>query len=220
MAALTTTSYAILGQLALRPWTTYELAAEMRRNVHYFWPRAESLIYAEVKRLAVTGLAVAEKSAVGKRPRTTYSITPAGQAALSAWLETRPRPFALELEALLRVLLARFGTREDLLATLVAAREDADELLTLGGGIMQEYATGRAPFQDEAHLRAFVFDFLHSFARTLEQWASRTRSEVEGWQDLSPDRKQQRALTIITQAMATPQEAHGPPERPLDRLEG
>jgi PadR family transcriptional regulator AphA len=92
MAALTTTSYAILGQLALRPWTTYELAAEMRRNVHYFWPRAESLIYAEVKRLAVNGLAAAEKSAVGKRPRTTYSITPAGQAALSAWLETRPRP--------------------------------------------------------------------------------------------------------------------------------
>ena len=30
---LTTTSYAILGQLALRSWTTYELVAEMRRNL-------------------------------------------------------------------------------------------------------------------------------------------------------------------------------------------
>src|SRR5882762_1485455 len=107
----------------------------MRRNVHYFWPRAESLIYAEVKRLAVEGFAAAHKSAVGKRARTTYSITPAGHAALSAWLETRPRAFALELEVLLRVLLARFGTREDLLASLGAAREDAQELLGLGGRI-------------------------------------------------------------------------------------
>lgn len=139
---------------------------------------------------------------------------------MAAWLETRPRPFALELEALLRVLLARFGNRENLLAALDAAREDAEELLTLGGGIMQEYATGRAPFQHEAHLRAFVFDFLHSFARTLEHWASRTRTEVEGWQDLSPDGKQPRALTIITQAMAAPPETHGQPERPVDRLEG
>jgi PadR family transcriptional regulator AphA len=210
MAALTTTSYAILGQLALRPWTSYELAAEMRRNVHYFWPRAESLIYAEVKRLAVEGLAAMDKGAVGKRPRTTYFITPAGKGALSAWLETRPRPFALELEALLRVLLARFGTREDLLAALEAAREDAEGLLTLGEGILQEYATGSAPFQHEAHLRAFVFDFLYSFARTLEQWAGRTHTEVAGWEDLLPHGKQQRALTIITQARATPQEAHGP----------
>src|SRR6266550_5606840 len=59
-------------------------------------------------------------------------------------------------------------------------RRNAEELLTLGGGIMQEYVSARAPFQDEAHLRAFVFDFLYSFARTLELWASRTRIEVEG----------------------------------------
>jgi DNA-binding PadR family transcriptional regulator len=210
MAALTTTSYAILGQLALRPWTTYELAAEMRRNLHYFWPRAESLIYAEVKRLALEGLAAAEKSAVGKRARTNYSITPAGHSALSAWLQTRPRPVALEFEALLRVLLARFGTRDDLLATLNAARDDAEELLALGEGILQEYATGRAPFQHEAHLRAFVFDFLYSFARTLEQWASRSQIEVEGWQDLSPDGKQRRALAIITRTMGAPQEDVSP----------
>jgi PadR family transcriptional regulator AphA len=44
---LTTTSYAILGLLAIKPWSTYELAAQMRRNLHYFWPRAESNLYAE-----------------------------------------------------------------------------------------------------------------------------------------------------------------------------
>ena len=43
---LTATSYAILGHLAMQPWTMYDLAAQMRRNVHYFFPRAESQVYA------------------------------------------------------------------------------------------------------------------------------------------------------------------------------
>lgn len=33
---LTTTSYAILGHLAMQPWTMYDLAAQMRRNVLRF----------------------------------------------------------------------------------------------------------------------------------------------------------------------------------------
>ena len=47
--ALTTTSYAILGLLAVKPWTTYELAQQMRRALGQFWPRAESKLYEEPK---------------------------------------------------------------------------------------------------------------------------------------------------------------------------
>ena len=72
---LTTTSYAILGLLAIRPWSTYELAGQMRRNLHYFWPRAESNLYAEPKRLVEGGFAQAQSQPVGKRRRTVYSIT-------------------------------------------------------------------------------------------------------------------------------------------------
>ena len=62
---LTTTSYAILGLLAVRPWSTYELAAQMRRNLHYFWPRAESNVYAEPKRLVAGGFARAWAESYG-----------------------------------------------------------------------------------------------------------------------------------------------------------
>src|SRR5947208_16333886 len=102
MENLPTTSYAILGQLALRPWTTYELAGEIRRNFHYFWPRAESGIYAEIKRLAARGLVTAELTYVGKRARKTYSITPAGRAAFDAWMTAPIKAHALEFEGLLR----------------------------------------------------------------------------------------------------------------------
>ena len=57
--ALTSTSYAILGLLSLRPWTTYELAQQMQRALGQFWPRAESKLYEEPKKLVDHGLATA-----------------------------------------------------------------------------------------------------------------------------------------------------------------
>ena len=74
---LTTTSYALLGQLALRPWTPYALAAEMRRNLRYFWPRAERGIYAELKRLARARPGDRRGEPDRTSTRTTYAITPA-----------------------------------------------------------------------------------------------------------------------------------------------
>ncbi len=37
----TTTSHALLGLLAVRDWTTYELAKQVKRSLSWFWPRAE-----------------------------------------------------------------------------------------------------------------------------------------------------------------------------------
>ena len=48
---LTTTSYAVLSILALREHSTYELTRQMKLSLHYMWPRAESNVYAEPKRL-------------------------------------------------------------------------------------------------------------------------------------------------------------------------
>jgi PadR family transcriptional regulator AphA len=39
----------------------------MRRNLHYFWPRAESNLYAEPKRLVEAGFAKARPEPVGRR---------------------------------------------------------------------------------------------------------------------------------------------------------
>ena len=75
----TTTSYALLGLLRLRPWTTYELAKQAQRSLNWFWPRAERKLYDEPKHLVDAGLATARAGATGKRPRTAYPITAAGR---------------------------------------------------------------------------------------------------------------------------------------------
>src|SRR5260370_29824000 len=109
MAELTTTSYAILGLLALRDQTTYELAKQMRRTVDYVWPRAERKLYDEPKRLVEAGYARASKDMVGRRPRTTYSITPPGRTALSRSLDTDWAAPVLAFEGMLPWLFRRQG---------------------------------------------------------------------------------------------------------------
>src|SRR3954447_17262669 len=106
----TTTGNAILGQLALASHTTYELTKQMRQNLHYFWPRAESRIYDGVNRLVADGLVARTVIPFGRRTRGRYELTDEGREALRDWLETPPSPgFALEYEAILRVFLAAQG---------------------------------------------------------------------------------------------------------------
>ena len=172
---LTTTSYALLGHLAMQSWTMYDLAAQMRRNIRFFYPRAESQVYEEPKRLVALGLAKAEKVASGRRVTTTYSITPAGQRELKRWLAEAPsRGAILEFEGLLRVFLAPFGDERDLAATLGEIRREIAGLIETAETIRNEYLAGKAPFQRYARTRAMVHDFLFHFGVLIDEWATRS----------------------------------------------
>src|SRR5437867_192672 len=117
MQKLTTTSYLILGLLALRRWSTYELAQQMQRSIHYYWPRAESKIYEEPKKLVAHGLATATREYAGRRPRTVYAITNKGRQALRRWLAEPGKVPLVEFEGLVKVLFAEQAGKDELLAT-------------------------------------------------------------------------------------------------------
>jgi DNA-binding PadR family transcriptional regulator len=209
---LTETSYAILGHLALRPWNAYDLSRSVNRSVRWFWSRAESRIYAEAARLVAAGLASADRTAVGARPRTTYAITAKGRRALAAWLGSPapgPTGFALHFEPLLRVHLAAAGTREDLLHALEDASSVAGEIHRQGREVAAEFVEGRHLLQQEAHIRALVFDFLWSLADEIDGWATRTRAEVEQWPDLDPQGKTERGIQLMQTAIQEGE--HAPP---------
>jgi len=205
---LTTTSYAVLAQLAVHPWSTYELARQRVRYFRYVWPRAESAIYREVKRLAAMGLVAARREYVGKRPRTVYSITEAGRQTLREWLATPVSPFAMDFEAMLRLFIAPLGTKEQLVATLEQVRDDAQEMLRFGGAVKQEFLDGRAALQDQVYIRAHAVDFFISLLNTVDGWAERTLDEIQGWKDLSPDGKNDRGLQIMAQLPAPTPDEH------------
>ena len=92
MPRRTTTSYAILGLLALKPWTTYELAKQVQRSLNWFWPREERKLYDEPKGLVADGFAAAraEKRGSDRGPSTT-SLPRVATSWPAGWGSRRPR---------------------------------------------------------------------------------------------------------------------------------
>ncbi len=100
--SMTTSSYAVLALLDLKPWTGYELTHQAQRSLRYAWPKSERLLYSEPKKLVELGYATTYKEDTGGRSRNVYEITDEGRGALREWTATRTQPPRFEVEALLR----------------------------------------------------------------------------------------------------------------------
>jgi len=199
---LSATSAALLGQLAWADQSSYELAKAMGANIRFFWPRAGSHVYREVKRLVTDGYATARDEATGRRPRTVYAITPRGRAALAGWLATPSAGFTSENEPLLRLFIATSGSKEDLLAAIRAAREQAEEMMDIGDGLVAQFSAGTHPFMDEVHIRALTFDYIYNWAILTRDWADRTEAEVIRWRTLGPNPGKRRRAVARIRAIA------------------
>ena len=180
---LTTTSYVILGHLALRDWTTYELAQQMKRSTRHFWPRAQSKIYEEPKKLAAHGLATARRQYTGRRPSTVYAITPAGRAALHRWLDEPGQLPVVEFDAAVKVQVAEQGSKDQLLATLRSVREQAERTLAEHAALAADLATPETRFPDRRHVNELVMRFMWEQTQTVIRWAEWAHEQVETWPD-------------------------------------
>ena len=178
---LTTTSYALLGLLAVRPWTTYELAKQAQRSLNWFWPRAERKLYDEPKHLVAAGLATASTTRTGKRASTVYEITPAGRSALAAWLGEPPTPPALEFEAMVKVFFADSGTLEQLRATLDQVETSALERLATLRSMIDETREGPYEFAGRVSINALALRFQLDHIALQARWAAWARGEVASW---------------------------------------
>jgi PadR family transcriptional regulator AphA len=168
---LTTTSYLILGHLALRSWSTYELAQQMKRSTRHYWPRAESKIYEEPKKLVAHGLATATRGYTGRRPRTVYAITEEGRKALRRWLEEPGQAPVVEFEGLVKVLFAEQGSKDQLLATLRSIRDRGERTRAEQVALAADLAATGGPFPDRLHVNELVFKFMWEQTETVIRWA-------------------------------------------------
>ncbi len=181
--ALSTTSYSILGLLAIKPWTTHELVQQVDRSTRRIWPRAQSKLYEEPKKLVAHGLARAAADPVGRRRRTRYTITAKGRRALAAWLREPGAGPVLECEQLLKISFADGGTKADVLANLDAARrwllaENEENLATA-----RAYLEGRSAFPQRAALNQLAGRFLTDFYLMVAEWVAWATAHVADWPD-------------------------------------
>lgn len=194
------TTYAILGLLAMRDWAAYELTKEMQRGLRYFWPRAESAVYVELKKLRESGHATAREEHRGKRTTTIYSITGKGRTKFQKWLAKGPRRgVQLESEGLLRIYSSSSSVPdpEPISAGIEAIRAEADALLERSLRIGREYLDGVAPFQHQIRWRVFVHVFGASYGLMLAEWCDWAEAELDRWDSADEEQVKANALTAF-----------------------
>jgi PadR family transcriptional regulator, regulatory protein AphA len=177
----TTTAHALLGLLALRRWTTYELAKQVQRGLGWFWPRAERKLYDEPKRLVAEGLATSRSETTGRRPRTVYAITPKGRRALRDWLGEPSNPPSLEFEALVRVFFADSGTKESLDATLAGVEATAQTRIDEMRSMIDASRDVSYEFNSRLHVNALAQRFQLDHQQLQLEWARWARRQVATW---------------------------------------
>ena len=121
MEELSPTAYVILGMLAWRPMSGYDIKAIVDHSTRFFWAASYGQIYPELRRLSDAGLVEGETQPGSGRRRTSYSLTAAGREALQGWLGQEPRTFEQRDEGLLKLFFAA-AAPETAAATLDAKR--------------------------------------------------------------------------------------------------
>ncbi len=177
----TTTTYALLGLLAIRSWSTYELAKQIDRSLGWFWPRTERKIYDEAKRLVTAGLATASSEPVGKRRRTVYSITPAGRRELTKWLARPSQPMKLESEGLVRVFFADGGDLEQLRATLQGFHLQAEGRLEVLRSMITALDDDEYDFRARLPINALGLRFQLDQHQAASAWAQWALDQIDEW---------------------------------------
>jgi PadR family transcriptional regulator, regulatory protein AphA len=201
---LTTTSFALLGLLRLRPFSAYELTKYMQHSaLADLWPRTEAAIYREGNRLVDQGLARASVEHNGGRRRTIYEITEEGRRAVEAWLEEPGSSLSFECEAAVK---AFFGDAGDV-ATLrrhlgaVAARRKARAVAMVP--VMDRWLEGQLEFPDRVHLTAMAADLIARVTAAADEWAETWLTTTADWDDTELDAtKQAQALEVIASLRA------------------
>jgi DNA-binding PadR family transcriptional regulator len=200
---LTTTSYALLGLLAVRPWTTHELVQQIEKSLRRLWPRAQSKLYEEPKKLVEHGYARAADDWVGQRRRTRYTITPRGRRALAAWVGQPGAGPVLEFEQLIKITFADSGRKADIVANLTAALGWAVEQNEENLATARAYAADEGTFPQRAALNLIGGRFLTDFYAMVADWAQWALTVVEDWPDdvlsAQPDRAAYREAVHIAE---------------------
>lgn len=206
-----TTTYGLLGMLATRSWTGYELTQQLRRSLRFVWPSSEGHLYREQKKLVALGWATVEQEPAGQRTRKRYTITNAGREALCDWHGSSPEAPRFEIEGVLRLFYGDQALPSDLAASLNTTADGAESMrrellgfvadyLEPGGPLwMLENEVGgpdqerlvfknRTQFPERLHVVAMAIEMTTALLSVISRLAAEYEKEIGQWPTTtSPD---------------------------------
>jgi DNA-binding PadR family transcriptional regulator len=208
MTSASPATYGLLGLLAVRSWTGYELTRQVRRSLRFVWSVSDGHLYREQKRLVALGWATVDEESAGRRSRKRYTISPEGRAALEAWLQTEPEEPHFQIEGVLRIFFgdmaspgtlataARHTARttramlDDMYAFAAEYLEDGGPLTMLEDGIsgpddVRREFRGRPMYVERLHSVALAIDVTTRLLEVLETCSQEIAREVADWPSTS-----------------------------------
>jgi len=167
----------LLGLLASKPRSGYDIKTVVDRSTRFFWAASYGQIYPELKRLEAEGLIEGEDRPNGGRSRRVYTLTPAGREALLEWMRSEITTIELRDESLLRLFLADELPREEALLLLEGRKRGHEQYLEVLLEI-QALPGGPDPTFVDLVLR-YGIDFNEWGAKWCEEQLQRLRPETK-----------------------------------------
>ena len=171
------TRWVILGMLAIEPMNGYRLRQAIAGSVGHFWQESFGQLYPALRRLASEGLVEARATRGGPgRGGATYHVTPAGRAALAAWVAVPPALEPQRNEVLLKVFLAGAVppeiTSRNLDHVAASLRAELAALEDIAAHLDREAAAGTV--HPDAPYWRLTLDFGLDFLRMALAWIARS----------------------------------------------
>ncbi|MHA6794593.1 PadR family transcriptional regulator [Pseudonocardia bannensis] len=173
---LSTTSYVVLGMIALRgPSTPYDLKRAVGHSVGYFWHFPHAQLYSEPDRLADLGLLELSVEDSGRR-RKTYSLTDTGREALREWLAApTAEHFQMRDIAELKLFFNEVGDPDNVLTLAHEQIKQHEERIAVYEGMQERFGT--AP---EARPRMITLELgLEMEYAALRFWTALAADDLE-----------------------------------------
>jgi DNA-binding PadR family transcriptional regulator len=103
---LNATAKVLLGFIAARPRSGYEIKQLVDLSTRFFWAASYGRIYPELKRLEREGLIEGSDASRSGRNRTVYELTTKGREAAVEWISSPPEIYEMRDEGLLKLFFA------------------------------------------------------------------------------------------------------------------
>lgn len=204
MTSASPAAFGLLGMLAVRSWTGYELTQQVRRSLRFVWSASEGHLYREQKRLVDRGWASVEEEPAGQRARKRYSITPSGREALTEWLQTDPEEPHFQIDGVLRMFFGDQTSPQVLVKSIERTAKQARAMLDEMHGFAAEYLEdggplsmleagvsgpgearrefhGRPMYVERLHAVTLAIDAVTRMLSTLEEFCVEASEEVSAW---------------------------------------
>lgn len=174
--------FALLGLLAERPHSGWQLLKHFEGSLAYAWPALHSQIYPELARLREAGLI--EQTGEGPRGAKEYSLTATGREEVERWLrETRPGRTGKD-ESLLRVFFLWLLDAGEAASYLDREGDYQRRLLAE----LEDIAASSEPVGEKEEAYRLALDYGLRVTRTRIEWAEDSARAVRAREPARPRR--------------------------------